>query len=437
MKRLGISIVCLILGVAAVLRAQSPSEAVAPFVDQQVVLVAEVDLEQVDLAGLEQWYIDRLDAVELQEQERQNIIESLRHSLREEAAAHLDGLRAAGVRRVQVVFSLDDLTAGAPVFLVVPVEQERREQAAQSLQQLNMHTRMIRGALVAAEQEQTLDRLERMEPMDRPDIGQAFELTGEAPIRVALSLSPQVRQVFEQMLPNLPQEVGGQPASVLTRGIQQAGLAVKLPPDGRLELRVQSADPQAAEALNRVIGSLFEFVRGQPDAPPELAPLLEALRPEVQDDQLRLEIAGEEVDRLAGAAMPAMMGARDQALRVQSASNIRQLAMGFHMYASDTQGNVPEDLDDIQRYLGDRFEEVMTNPQRPQFGSEGYVYIPPHEGQLARVRPADQRLVIYERFDEWPGGVAAGFADGHVEFVEDRERFEQLLREAKGEADQD
>jgi hypothetical protein len=60
----------------------------------------------------------------------------------------------------------------------------------------------------------------------------------------------------------------------------------------------------------------------------------------------------------------------------------------------------------------------------------GYAYIRP-AGLVTWATPENKRLAFYERFEEWPGSVRVSFTDGSVERIDDRERFERLVAEAR------
>jgi prepilin-type processing-associated H-X9-DG protein len=113
-------------------------------------------------------------------------------------------------------------------------------------------------------------------------------------------------------------------------------------------------------------------------------------------------------------------------MRTQSMSNMRQILLGCVMYASDNKDQWPKDLSAAEKYLGGpaKLQQIMVNPSRPD-AKPAYVYVQPAgDGPVAN--PAST-LVLYESHTDFGPGVSVGFADGHVEFVRNRERFDQLL----------
>ena len=107
------------------------------------------------------------------------------------------------------------------------------------------------------------------------------------------------------------------------------------------------------------------------------------------------------------------------------------------MYLSDHKGDIPVDMESIKSYLGTKetsdavFARLMINPQSPN-QKPGYIYVKPNVDKIAKIEMPSTRLVIYENFDKWPGKIAVGFADGHVENVVDKARFDKLVVEAGG-----
>jgi prepilin-type processing-associated H-X9-DG protein len=111
-------------------------------------------------------------------------------------------------------------------------------------------------------------------------------------------------------------------------------------------------------------------------------------------------------------------------------SNMRQLLLGVIMSARDNKGQWPDDLSAIEKYLGgkEKAAAVMTNPARPQV-KPAYVYVKPADANPAN---PGTTMVLYESHTDFGRGVSVGFADGHVEYVSDRARFERLLAGDEG-----
>lgn len=106
----------------------------------------------------------------------------------------------------------------------------------------------------------------------------------------------------------------------------------------------------------------------------------------------------------------------------QTAMNIKRMLLACYMYG-DKNGQWPETLESL---AGQGIEpELLINPARPGVAN-GYIYVKPVLPDDLQHNP-DKKIVIYEAYETWGGGIYVGFADGHVEFVSDEEDFQKLL----------
>jgi prepilin-type processing-associated H-X9-DG protein len=122
----------------------------------------------------------------------------------------------------------------------------------------------------------------------------------------------------------------------------------------------------------------------------------------------------------AGVLMPALVRAREQARRVSSMSNLKQIGLGLLMYADDRDDKLPGDLTAISSYLGS--SNVLDSPRKPKgFTGPSYIYIP---GQTTSMYPGN--IVAYENPAFCQDGLNVLFLDGHVEFMKP-EPFRQEL----------
>ncbi len=125
--------------------------------------------------------------------------------------------------------------------------------------------------------------------------------------------------------------------------------------------------------------------------------------------------------------LPSLSRARELAKRTVSMSNLRQIGMAMHIYASDNSGKLPAGFDPMVQG-GMITREVLTSP-RDEPGSISYVWIVPERwtmDQLTKSNPAGT-AIAYERLidDE---GTNVLFVDGHVEFVR-MERLSEVMRQ--------
>ena len=125
-------------------------------------------------------------------------------------------------------------------------------------------------------------------------------------------------------------------------------------------------------------------------------------------------------------AVPATMRARQQAMRVQCASQLRQMAMGAFMYATANRGFLPPDMDTLTTTgvpatlfvcpacAGDPTKPVASTGA---FGNYNYVYVG-NGRNLSHIRSAMSVPLLYELpTNHSDPGINVAYADGHVELL--------------------
>jgi type II secretory pathway pseudopilin PulG len=143
---------------------------------------------------------------------------------------------------------------------------------------------------------------------------------------------------------------------------------------------------------------------------------------------------------LAGVLLPSLQRAREQATRVQSMANLRQIGFAAMMYANEHKGRLPDDLAGTREFIEN--PHVYANPRSgvplpPDVQgddlntwineSSGYVYVA--SGKSIRDR-ADV-VVAHERPDGLSDGLGIVFLDGHVEF-QNMPQAMQTIEAARG-----
>jgi outer membrane lipoprotein-sorting protein len=104
--------------------------------------------------------------------------------------------------------------------------------------------------------------------------------------------------------------------------------------------------------------------------------------------------------------------------RLRSAVNLDLILKACRKYVEGHDGRWPDSLEGLTVYGLD--QDVLTNPRQPAT-EKGYTYLKPPAAA------SESRIVVYEAFDVWEGGVNVGFANYQVKFIESESEFQELL----------
>jgi len=316
------------------------AKAVAPFIDEQTVLIVRVDFSRVEVDPL----VDK--AVEL----IRDVVPEARAELdrfREEeqqARAQLKKLQAAfrqaGGKEVYLLFSVADvdLRSEPAPFLIVPLGEEADEKTLAALfREAHLEVQERLGDVLFIGSRQTLSRLKALKPSPRPEIAEAFQVAGDTAAQAVLLPPKYAARVIEEMLPNLPQEIGGGPSTAITRGLLWAVANADPPPKIALRVVIKSRDAQAAGAFREKWIAAFQLLGKQKEVReriPIFDKLATLLTPKAEGDRLTLTL-DEENHGIASAVSllkPPIEEARAAAMRAASANNLKQIALAMHNY---------------------------------------------------------------------------------------------------------
>ncbi|HUT10017.1 MAG TPA: DUF1559 domain-containing protein [Thermoguttaceae bacterium] len=307
------------------------AKTVAPLLDEQTVLVVRLDVQRVKIAAL-------LDEV------AQWIPEVRKQTQRIEAEANMvrSAFLEAGGRELYIVASLADMdfrreTIG---FFAVPLPDDTDDRAMRLLFGQTPFDAVDRiGGLLVASTGATMERLREMKADPRPELAAALEAAGDTTAQVLLLPPVYSRRVIEEMMPDLPEEIGGGKSTVITRGVRWAALGVDGPPKTSFRLVVQSEDAQTAAALRETWIGILRLIGRIEDVQEEL-PTFETISkllvPDLQGSRLTLTLSEENggVAKLLSALKPPLEKARQQAQSNASKNNLRQIAIAMTAYES-------------------------------------------------------------------------------------------------------
>ncbi|MBN1490249.1 MAG: hypothetical protein JXA69_10050 [Phycisphaerae bacterium] len=436
------------------------AKAIAPFLDEQTIGVAHVDLRrsfapgakgpQVDLDALEAWCTGVLELAQPDVQARTRDIAELRE-VKAVAEEWITEFTQAGGTEIFAVASLADSIEHGNAFLVVPLAAGADANAianllrdgtanapasspaeAANVSPSTMTTEHIGNAVVAAPPA-TLKRLRTITPAARPEVAKAFDAAGNTAVQVLLLPTADCRRVIEEMIPTLPSQLGGGPVTAVTRGAMWAALSIDTHPAISVQLVLQSENGAAAQAVEAVIDASFRFLAADAAvrvAVPDAESILASVQRTVTGDRLQLCVAPQSSQRLVAAITRPMDEARQRSNRLVGSARMKSIILACNMYANDHENQWPPDL---QTLVDAELipPGVLLNPLQP--GEKvGFVYRKP---ALPMDKVDSRSAIIYEPYDTWTDGVWVAFADGHVEFVKDESRLIEALAKAQGAAD--
>ena len=329
--------------------------AIAPYLTDDVIGIAYVDLEQIDVAQI----IDQAARLSLIPEEET-----------EGAKAHAAAMQAAyaelpqrGAKKAYVLLRVKDIFGGGPTWIIEtngtkaadPVMTLLRDWIEKSkslgdVADILPKTLETEGSLVlgggSAEGLKELRTNRTKTP--RADAVAALAHLENVDAGAVVVLDNESRRVVREMFPQLPapfQEING---ALVADGVRWAGVAVNFPPELKIAVNVETTKPEAAATLEQTIDKAMVIAKAilteySTDGPPEhrqrargLLPLLSLVAPQIEEAQLSIAF-GDDEEEIAFLRdfVPAMtQQMRDESYRRSRMNRFKQIALGMHNHES-------------------------------------------------------------------------------------------------------
>ena len=421
--------------------AAAPATDIAKFINEQTIFAVDVDLTKLDGASIAATLLDLSKAAGITGPNPPQMSEAETKQGLDHVTGWINAAKQAGAKSLFIVMDSVAMQRSGPT-MIIPVPDDKAAAVAKLIptpggpqpQQQPPGRRAnpnmpqgvaVPGVGVVWGAQSSVNALKAIKPAPRADLTAAFKAAGNAPIKLAFAIDDKTRQ---EITKNAPPMIMGKPTTLITKDFQWASVAATAPPNLTLKGIAQSTDAASAKATDELIVSaiLLNQQNKNSKLPDEVVTLI---TPHAQGSQLVANLDAKQVNLLAVAMKEPLARSRQVAMRVQSASNIRQLLQTCLLFANENKGKYPEDFKALQaaipKYMGanpQNAQRVLTNPRHPEI-QPGYVYIKPPKGNAASA----ETVVIYESHKDFGDGINVGFGDGHVEWVGQKQQFEQML----------
>lgn len=301
-------------------------QAVAPFVGDETAAVAHLDLSRLEIESLARGVLGRFTG----EDEAAEVSRT--------TGQWVAALRKAGANDLFLVLDAADIP-GPPVAVVPLADGADAKTIGQLLcgggpvkPPYSWPTcATIHGAVFAGTPD-VLDRVRGAKPTRRGDLTAALSSSGDAPALLLIVPSANQRRVVEELVPTLPQELGGGAMTAITRDLRWASVALGAGAKPTVRVVVQSRNPASAAVLNRLFLDALKLLSQAAHGPsmsPEFAKAIADLKPRVVDDRVVLKLDLERASDLVG--VPSL-AAREASRRRQCTENLLQIGIAMHNY---------------------------------------------------------------------------------------------------------
>lgn len=424
-----------------------PAAVIAPFLTDTTFLVVRVDLSRIKLPPL----VDKLETLgrplltNAGEREKRDF-DTMLTQLRGGAAlaqGWIDTYVAAGGRDAYLLVTLDSLDE-PPVLLVLPLPDGEAPPILTTIVQMAkaadewLETRTMHGAMVIGRQ--PMMAMYRPGAAERKDeLARAFGAVDGFAAQAALVPPAYVRRAINEMVPELPDEVGGGPISTLTDGLLWAAAGVDVAPDIRASVIAQSKDNDAAQAFAELLNKSLGLLAREEKAVTEK--LVEQLRPTVANDRLTWKKNEKDIDRFVAQLAPIVHQERTRARRAVAISNLHIIDAALRRYEAEHK-RLPPDLPTLleaNMLHVTNFFSGHAAPPIPQFRdwpaekrsawlkeNATVVYLP-REQRLAG--DAANRVLLYDR-TPIDGEHAALLSNGAVQWLTEAQLKARLNEQA-------
>lgn len=408
-----------------------------PFLNDNTVLFARLRTDQLDIVKVEQFIKDAVTNKATSKPTDYAQFEKALDEQMGEAARWLREFKEAGGHEIDMVAQADTISRDGPV-LIVPLSADTNSQQISALLQTGHKdghitpaanewepaSYVVPGKAVLYSTKRILNEFKGIVPASSPRIAEAISASGDAPEVLVMALNSAYRAA---LLKDLPPTILAQRTAPIVNGTDWIEQSTTFPPDANVHLVIKTSDPAVAIQISQLMGASLAMVLSVKELGSfqDRMQIVQLLTPKLKSDRVEINLASDQLAELTRGLEPLYMAGVRQSLRVESMSHMRQILVAVQMYRADHKGQYPADLDAVKPFIHPSNEDLLTNPADPS-RKPAYIYLKP----IDTSSPAYQQMILYESHEKFGRGVNAGFADGHVEFISNPQRFKDLLLQA-------
>lgn len=313
------------------LSAQAPARAtigerIAPFVDEQTLVVMRFDISKLEVESL----LKLASAFG-----EPDLVSEVAPTMRKLAETFVK----KGGREIFVTYGAGDYPAFPAICVPIGDSPPTRKDLGELVIELvdgvapKLVIDHIHGCVCVGTTE-TMAMVKARKAVARPELMEAIANGADAPIQFAFALSADARRVHEEVAPMLPGELGGGSIHKVTRGAKWASLAINPGPKMPARFTVEAISPAAAQELldlstkgrDWAIGAAIRNAFGRLE-PKKTGELLTSTKARVTGRQVVVEW-----DIISEAIASGKSIDGPDAGRLQSANNMKQMMIALHNF---------------------------------------------------------------------------------------------------------
>ncbi|MEM8944697.1 MAG: DUF1559 domain-containing protein [Planctomycetota bacterium] len=330
--------------------AQDHWDSIQPYITDEVVAVAYLDLSQIDTLGTLEW-IDGLGFGPTEGQRKRATDLMLKVQQR------FDETWDYGARFVYLLFRASDLQHGGPAW-VLPIKEGGDSRGMLGLLLSGRPDRfeierdmrppffpdycaVHKSAVVGGYTPEQLKQIKASQPAADRDLTEAWNALGLADCGLIVFGDEDSRRVVREMFPALPPPFAKISGELIADRLAWGGIAADLPPRTTLNLIVQADEPATAQSLQQIVRDAMELLKIVPLVQnsldlDDLVTMTSLIDPEVFESQLTISFDNLlfDLDRLARLVTPSIKSIRQETQRNGRTAKFKQIALGMLNYES-------------------------------------------------------------------------------------------------------